>query len=235
MEGAVGRAPLSALRSLALTWIEVSKRADGLEGEMKAILDERAPALLVIEGCTTLIAAQPAIAAGDNPERMRSKGAFAALCGTSPVPASTGDDGNPKRHRLNRGGDRQANRALYQIVKCRLAYDERTGAYMEEKKSEGKTKKEIVRCPKRYVANEAFRALRNPKEVPDWQGSELREVGKSLGLTQCDAASMLMASRTRIGEIERGARRRLRTGREYCEAIRKLASQERRGNPEPAA
>lgn len=205
VEDTVEQALLSALRSLALTWTEANRRANELEEEMKTILDEHAPALLAIEGCAALTAAQLAITAGDNPERMRNKGAFAALCGTSPVPASTGDDGRPKRYRLNRGGDRQANCALYQIVKCRLAHDERTKAYVERKKSEGKTKKEIIRCLKRYVANEVFRALRNPKEVPDWQGSELREVRKSLGLTQCDVASMLMVSRARISEIERGA------------------------------
>lgn len=235
VEDVVEQALFSALQSLALTWIDANKKADELEEEMRVILEEHAPALLVIEGCGTLTSAQLAITAGDNPRRMKNKNAFAALCGVSPVPASTGDNGRPKRYRLNRGGDRHANCALYRIVKSRLAYDEQTKAYVEKRKSEGKTKKEIIRCLKRYVANEVYRALCNPKEVPDWQGSKLRELRKSLGLTQADIASMLKVSRTKIGQIERGECRHLRLEEQYCKAIERLASQEIAINQKSAA
>ena len=87
--------------------------------------------------------------AGDNIDRLRSEGCFAAVCGSSPVDASSGKQ---QRHRLNRGGDRQANSALYLIVLNRLSWDPRTKAYMQRRLAEGKTKKEVIRCLKRYVA-----------------------------------------------------------------------------------
>ena len=96
------------------------------------------------------------VTAGSNPERLKSEAAFAALCGVSPVPASSG---KTKRHRLNRGGDRQANAALYRIVIVRLRYHESTRTYFQRRMGEGKTKTEIIRCLKRYVAREVFGIL----------------------------------------------------------------------------
>ena len=92
--------------------------------------------------------------AGDNPHRMRSEAAFAALCGSIPIPASRG---KTNRHRLNRGGDRNANAALWRIVIVRLACDQRTKNYLARCQAEGKTKIEAIRCLKRYVAREIFR------------------------------------------------------------------------------
>ncbi len=92
----------------------------------------------------------------DNPERLTSEAASAALAGVSPVPASSGKS---HRHRLNRGGDRQANCALYRIVLCRLHHDERTHAYVARRTREGLSKKDIIRCLKRYVAREVHHAL----------------------------------------------------------------------------
>jgi transposase len=97
------------------------------------------------------------IAAGDNPRRLRSEAAFAALCGSSPVEASSG---KTVRHRLNRGGDRQANAALHRIVIVRLRWHQPTRDYVARRTAEGKTKKEILRCLKRYVAREVFAVLR---------------------------------------------------------------------------
>ena len=96
------------------------------------------------------------VAAGDNPERLRSDAAFASLCGVSPVPASSG---KTNRHRLNRGGDRIANNALWRIVMVRLTCDDRTKRYVARRTEEGMAKRDIVRCLKRYVAREVFRAL----------------------------------------------------------------------------
>lgn len=95
-------------------------------------------------------------AAGDNPERLRSESAFAHLCGVAPIPASSG---KTNRHRLNRAGNRDANRALYVLALGRLGYDERTRAYAARRTTEGKTKREIIRCLKRYLAREVFTAL----------------------------------------------------------------------------
>ena len=94
--------------------------------------------------------------AGQSIERLRNDGAFAALCGTSPVPASSG---RTNRHRLNYGGDRDANRALHMIAVCRLRYCDRTRDYAKRRTAEGKTKSEIIRCLKRYIARETYHSL----------------------------------------------------------------------------
>jgi hypothetical protein len=96
------------------------------------------------------------VAPGDNPHRIRTEAAWAHLCGVAPIPASSG---KTIRHRLNRGGDRQANSALYRIVISRLSYDDATQAYMTRRLAEGRSRKEIIRCLKRYVAREVFKHL----------------------------------------------------------------------------
>jgi transposase len=96
------------------------------------------------------------VAAGDNPERLRSNACFSMLCEASPIQASSG---KTQRHRLNRGGDRQANAALYRIVIARLRHDQQTKDYLARRIREGKSKKEAIRCLKRYVAREVFTAL----------------------------------------------------------------------------
>lgn len=97
------------------------------------------------------------IVAGDNPERVRSEAAFARLCGVAPVPASSG---MTTRHRLNRGGHRQANAALYRVVIVRMQHHEPTKAYVARRSAEGKTKAEIIRCLKRLLARELWAAMR---------------------------------------------------------------------------
>jgi transposase len=94
--------------------------------------------------------------AGDNPERMRLEAAFAHLAGVAPIPASSG---RTHRHRLNRGGDRAANNTLHTIVLVRMRYDERTRVYVERRTKEGLSKKDIMRCLKRFVAREVYHAL----------------------------------------------------------------------------
>ena len=113
------------------------------------------PALLTIYGCGTVSAAALAVAGGGNPERLKSEAEFASLCGVAPLLASSG---KTERHRLNRGGDRRANRALYQIAVTRMSYDQRTKDYVGKRKRDGKSKKEAIRCLKRYIAREVFRA-----------------------------------------------------------------------------
>lgn len=96
------------------------------------------------------------IAAGDNPERPATEASFAALCGTSPIEASSG---KTQRHRLNRGGDRQDNCALHTIVLSRMRWEQRTRDYVERRTAEGKIRREVIRCLKRYVAREIYQLI----------------------------------------------------------------------------
>ena len=118
-----------------------------------------APELVALTGVGVDCASALLVAAGDNPERLRSERTFAHLCGSAPLDASSGKH---ERHRLNRGGDRQANSALWRIVMTRIVYDPRPKAYIDRRMNEGRTKKEAMRCLKRYVAREVFAAL--PRE-----------------------------------------------------------------------
>ena len=114
-------------------------------------------------GNQTDTAAALLLAAGDNPARLRSDASFSILCGSSPLPASSGQT---KRHRLNRGGDRQANAALYRIVMTRLRWHDQTKAYMRRRLNEGKSKAEVIRCLKRYVAREIYQVLTAAHDRP---------------------------------------------------------------------
>ena len=154
--------PVSAakftLRSIARRHQGLTAEIRTLDAELKRLTEETAPELAGACCIGPNTAAALLITAGDNPGRMKSEAAFAALCGVSPVPASSG---KTKRHRLNRGGDRRANAALHQIVIVRLRHDARTRAYMERRTKEGMGKMEVIRCLKRHVAREVFKILRN--------------------------------------------------------------------------
>ena len=124
---------------------------------IKNIVDHLAPDLITKPAVGYESAAQLLITAGDNPDRLTSEAAFAALCGVSPIPASSG---KTHRHRLNRGGDRQANSALHIIAIGRLHTDLRTQDYVARKLTEGHSKMEAIRCVKRYLAREMFYVLK---------------------------------------------------------------------------
>ena len=100
---------------------------------------------------------------GDNPDRLRSEASFAHLCGVAPIDASSGKH---ERHRLNRGGNRQANSALWTIVITRMAADQTTRDYINRRIDDGHTKKEAIRCPKRHIAREVYRYLPTPEPAP---------------------------------------------------------------------
>ncbi len=148
-----------ALRSVARRYQHLSKEVEELDEQLNRLVSEVAPELVAVEGVGTDTAASLLIAAGDNPERLRDEAAFAHLCGAAPIPASSG---KTVRHRLNRHGNRDANRALYVIAVCRMSRDERTRAYVAKRTAEGKSKKEIIRCLKRYIAREIYRILASP-------------------------------------------------------------------------
>ena len=123
------------------------------------LVTARAPSLLTLYGIGPHTAALLLIAAGDHPERLRSEAAWAHLCAAAPIPASSG---KITRHRLNPGGDRQANHALWRIAFTRMGSHPPTRAYVERRTKEGKSKAEILRCLKRYVAREVYPHLRTP-------------------------------------------------------------------------
>lgn len=135
----------------------------GLDAELIRLTKEVAPALCALHGVGPEVAGALLVAAGDNPERLRSEGSFANLCGVAPLPASSGK--TTGRHRLNRGGDRLANGALWRIVMVRLLCHEPTKAYMARRTAQGMSRREIVRCLKRYVAREVYRCLAPRAEV----------------------------------------------------------------------
>jgi transposase len=115
------------------------------------------PALTSLRGVGTDTAASLLVAVGDNPERLKkSEASFARLCGVAPVAASSG---KTSRHRLNRGGNRDANRALHVLALGRMSWDERTREYVAKRTAEGKSRREILRCLKRYLAREVYRVL----------------------------------------------------------------------------
>lgn len=151
-----------ALRSIARRHEQLTAEIGVIGAEIARLTAEAAPELVKVFCVGPDTAATLLITAGDNPERLRSESAFAALCGVSPLPASSG---KTNRHRLNRGGDRQANAALHRVVIIRLRHDERTRRYMERRQGEGMTKLEVIRCLKRYVSREMFKILRGlPRE-----------------------------------------------------------------------
>ncbi|GAA1676740.1 hypothetical protein GCM10009733_087020 [Nonomuraea maheshkhaliensis] len=149
----------TVLRMLARRILALTQESRAHERALVAIITDYAPKLLQRHGIGPDTAAALLITAGDNPDRLGSEAAFAALCGVNPIEASSG---KTVRHRLNRGGDRRSSSALYTIVVTRLGRDAHTRAYAERRTSEGKSKKEIIRCPKRYVAREIFPIITEP-------------------------------------------------------------------------
>ena len=128
-----------------------------LDRELKQLVASAAPRTVELAGISTGHAGQLLVTAGQNIDRLHGQGSFAMLCGASPIPASFG---KTVRHRLNPGGDRQANRALHLVVVARLRYCQRTRAYAERRKREEKSQREIMRCLKRYIAREIYTPLR---------------------------------------------------------------------------
>ena len=171
--------------------------AAGYEALAGAIAAAGEPACIAMEGTSSY-------GAGLNPGRLRSEASFAAICGACPIPASSG---KTVRHRLNRGGDRQANSALHEIARQRVMRDPETAEYAERARGRGKSDREVMRCLKRYVAREAYRALMRPHEIrrPE-DASELVAARRAAKVSQVRAASILGTSEKYISMLERGQR-----------------------------
>lgn len=203
---------LAALSSLAATWLDAESMASELKARMDAVVRDLAPAMLEIEGCGVLSAVELGVAAGDNPGRMRSEASFAMLCGASPIEASSG---RAVRHRLNRGGNRRANRALHSIVTSRMCTDGRTASYIARRISEGKSKREAMRCLKRYVAREVYKALLTPAATRHADGVLLAARRNRLGLLQREVAGAIGVRVETVSAIETERAKYFKAGNAY--------------------
>jgi transposase len=154
-----------AIRALARRHTELTGELADLDELMQPLVAAANPALLDVHGVGPEVAAQLLVTVGDNPHRLHSEAAFAMLCGVAPLPASSG---KTNRHRLNRGGDRQANNALWRIALCRMKTHAPTRDYVIRRTTEGLSKPEVIRCLKRYIARDLYRIL-----VPETPGNDL--------------------------------------------------------------
>lgn len=146
-----------ALRSLARRVDQLDREILELDQQLEHLVASVAPRTLRLFGVGTQAASQLLITAGENIDRLKGEAAFAKICGAAPIPASSG---RTTRHRLDYGGDRQANRALYMIAVCRLRYCDRTRTYAARRTADGLNRREIIRCLKRYIAREIYQTLR---------------------------------------------------------------------------
>ncbi len=200
-----------ALRTLARRYEALSAEMAELDAALDRLTARANPALRGANGVGSDVAAILLVSAGDNPDRLKSEAAFAALCGVSPVEASSG---KTVRHRLNRSGNRQANHALWRIVMVRIGTGHpATVAYVERRTKEGKSMREIVRCLKRHVAREVYRHLVHPEPVP--AGADLRAARLAAGISLKTVADALGSWPTRISQLERGITHNTELARRY--------------------
>ena len=151
------------LRMLARRAIALEDEVQQIDAILTDLVADTAPKLVARSGLGTDTTSALLVAAGDNPDRLRNEASFAHLCGVAPIDASSGKH---QRHRLNRGGDRQANSALWTIVITRMAADQTTRDYINRRIDDGHTKKEAIRCLKRHIAREVYRYLPTPEPAP---------------------------------------------------------------------
>ena len=157
----------AAMRALARRWLWLHEEIIAHDKELERLVAERGLGLRISHlisshGIATLTVAEMLILVGDDPTRIRSEAAFAKLCGVCTIPASSG---KPHRFRLNRGGNRQANAALYPVATVRMRSHEPTLAYVKNRTNNGKSKSEIIRCLKRYIICEILSQLYVTKSV----------------------------------------------------------------------
>lgn len=188
-----------APRTLARQHQALSADLDELRRHLDQLTTTANPALRAAKGIGADVASILLIAAGDHPDRLRSDASFAALCGASPVEASSG---KIVRHRLNQGGNRQANHALWRIAMVRLSTDAETRAYAERRHADGKSRREIIRCLKRFIARDIYTLLTNPQ--PGIDTSSFRATRERAGLSLQTVADTLGTWPTTISRIERG-------------------------------
>jgi transposase len=150
----------TSLRDLARRWKTLDEEIKSLNRQIEALVRTAAPSLIELHGVGVELAGQFLVTTGDNADRIRNEAAFAKLCGVAPQPASSGR--TTGRHRLSRGGDRAANSALYITTIVRMRHHQPTRDYVERRTAEGLSKREIIRCLKRYIAREIYANLPRP-------------------------------------------------------------------------
>ncbi len=197
--GSVTETTRAVLRLLARRCAALDEEVTNLDEQIDALSQRAAPALRAAFGVGPVTAAQLVVTAGDNPERLRSEGAFAMLAGTAPIPASSG---KTTRFRLNRGGDRAANAAIHRIALVRISHDQRSREYFARRLSEGKTKKEALRALKRAIAREVFQHLVKPQPVEAID--DLRAHRLRLGYSMNHIAPLLTTNINHMSRVERG-------------------------------
>lgn len=190
------------LKKLAARYRFLEREILDTDAGLAEILRDCAPLLRDVPGVGIEVASQLLVTVGDNPERIATEAQFAALVGVAPIPASSG---KTRRHRLSRGGDRAANAAIHHVVVSRLATDSRTREYAARRTAQGKTKKEIMRCLKRYVSRELYRQLTNPQAAPSI--TDLRTARQELHITLREAAGHFNTWPGTLSRIERGLSR----------------------------
>lgn len=196
----VATATRTALRLLGRQFLGLVEDQKMIESQLEELTTLANPGLRQVPGVGPLVAARLLVAAGDNPDRMTSEAAFAALCGASPVPASSG---KTTAMRLNRGGNRQANSALFRIAVVRMSHHHQpTVDYLTRRTAEGKTKRAILRCLKRFIAREIYSHLVNPK--PAIQTDDLRARRTAIGQPMRVVAVAVGARLMDISRLERG-------------------------------
>ncbi|WP_427134341.1 transposase [Pseudarthrobacter sp. S9] len=187
------------LKALATRCQSLAAEIAAADAALQEILDTYAPMLCDLPGVGTEVASQILVTVGDNPDRLANEAKFASLVGVAPIPASSG---KTTRHRLSRGGDRNANHALHQVVLVRMASCRRTKEYVHKRTAEGKSKREIIRCLKRYAAREIYRQITNPHAAPN--NADLRQKRNDLGLTLASVAGHLGQWPSVISRLQRG-------------------------------
>jgi transposase/DNA-binding XRE family transcriptional regulator len=207
-----------ALRTLARRYEALSEEMSELHEALDQLTARANPALRGAKGVGVDVAAILLVAAGDNPDRLRNESAFAAMCGVSPVEASSG---KIVRHRLNRSGNRQANHALWRIAMNRMVYDDATKTYIARRRAEGKTQRDAVRCLKRYIAREVYRLLVDPQPVT--AAADLRAWRESLGISQHKAAAALGVAYVTISRFELETTRSTELGLRYEDWLSTIA------------
>lgn len=191
-----------ALRTLARRITALTAEHQDLRTHLDTLVTKTNPGLRHVYGVGPDTAAQLLITAGNNPDRLRSEASFAALCGTAPVPASSG---KTVRHRLSRGGDRAANNALHRIALVRMASHSQTKIYAARQRTAGRTGLEILRQLKRAIVREIFRALTGHATIESI--ADLRPTRQAKNITLTNAAQHLGVWPSCISTIERGTRR----------------------------
>ncbi len=187
-----------SLKMLARKIAFLDEQITELEARMSTLTGQAAPALAGVFGVGPHVAAKLLATIGDNPDRIRSEAAFAKLCAACPVPASSG---KTNRHRLNRGGDRRANNALYTIVLVRMRHHAPTRDYVTRRTAQGKTRAEIIRCLKRFVAREIYNVITNPPAIPT--GHDIRQRRLQHDITLTSMALALDVAPIRLSRLER--------------------------------